>query len=48
MENVLISPHISGYSAGTSARAAEVWLENLRRYLVGEPLLNVVSKDHRY
>jgi phosphoglycerate dehydrogenase-like enzyme len=48
MENVLISPHISGYSAGTSARAAEVWLENLRRYLAGEPLLNVVSKEHRY
>lgn len=48
MDNVLISPHISGYSAGTQTRAGQVWLENLRRYQEDEPLVNVVSKEHGY
>ena len=46
MENVLITPHISGVSFGHSARTerlvAEICAENLRRYTAGEPLKNIV------
>lgn len=46
MENVLITPHISGVSFGHSARTerliAEICAENLRRYIAGEPLKNIV------
>lgn len=49
MENVLITPHISGVSFGHSAHTenliAEICTENLRRYLSGERLKNVVSRN---
>lgn len=48
MPNVLISPHVTGHSQNYAARAAEIFAENLRRYLAGEPLYNVVSKEHQY
>lgn len=49
MENVLITPHISGVSFGHSEHTenliAEICAENLRKYLSGEQLRNVVSRD---
>lgn len=49
MENVLITPHISGNSFGHSPRTenliAEICAENLRRFLSGEPLKNIVYRD---
>jgi phosphoglycerate dehydrogenase-like enzyme len=48
MENVFITPHYSGAHAGYNQRAARIFLENLRRYLVGEPLVNVVDKSEGY
>ncbi len=46
MENVLITPHISGVSFGHSARTerliAQICAENLRRYIAKEPLKNIV------
>jgi len=44
MPNVIISPHIGGDEAGTPRAFAEAFLANLRRYLAGEPLVNVVDK----
>jgi phosphoglycerate dehydrogenase-like enzyme len=44
MPNVIISPHIGGDEAGTPRAFGEVFLANLRRYLAGEPLENVVDK----
>ena len=41
--NLLITPHCSGRSAFTSATAMVIFHENLRRYLAGEPLTNLVD-----
>ena len=44
MENVLVSPHMSGDFQGHEAAMAEVFIENFRRYRAGESLMNVVDK----
>ena len=41
--NLLITPHCSGGSAFTSANVMAIFQENLRRYLAGEPLTNLVD-----
>jgi phosphoglycerate dehydrogenase-like enzyme len=43
MENVHITPHYAGAHPGYRERAGAIFLENLRRYLAGEPLINVVD-----
>jgi phosphoglycerate dehydrogenase-like enzyme len=48
LPNVLLTPHISGLTAHYNERAAALFEENLRRYLVGEPLVNVVDKTEGY
>ena len=48
LSNVLITPHISGLTRHYDERAAALFEENLRRYLAGEPLLNVVDKAQNY
>ena len=44
MENVIITPHRAGVSAKTGQRRWEVFTDNLRRFLAGDPLENVVDK----
>ena len=44
MENVIVSPHMSGDFHGHETAMAEVFIENFRRYRAGEPLMNVVDK----
>jgi phosphoglycerate dehydrogenase-like enzyme len=44
LPNVLISPHSSGASRQTQERGRQILRENLRRFLAGEPLLNVCDK----
>lgn len=48
MPNVLITPHNSWSSPHIEEREIELFLENLRRYVAGEPLLNVVDKQAGY
>lgn len=48
MENVIISPHVSGFTAHYDERATELFAENLRRYLASEPLLNLVDREAGY
>jgi phosphoglycerate dehydrogenase-like enzyme len=48
MENVIISPHISGNTAHYNEDAAEVFAANLERYLVDEDLLNVINRTQGY
>jgi phosphoglycerate dehydrogenase-like enzyme len=48
MERVYITPHYSGSHPGYQQRAAKIFLENLRRYLAGEPMINVVDKHEGY
>lgn len=45
MENVIITPHIAGTSAYIQQRRVATLKENLRRYISGETLQNVV--DHK-
>jgi phosphoglycerate dehydrogenase-like enzyme len=48
MENVIVSPHISGGTEIYNRRAVEIFTENLRHYLAGEPLRNVVDPARGY
>jgi phosphoglycerate dehydrogenase-like enzyme len=44
MENVILTPHTSGHSPHANGRMFALLKENLRRFVSGEPLLNVVDK----
>ncbi len=48
MPNVAFTPHTSGDTPDYPYRAAELFLKNLRRFLLGRPLLNVVDKRLGY
>ncbi len=48
LPNVLITPHVSNASEHFARRAAELFIDNLGRYLRGEPLRNVVSRERGY
>jgi phosphoglycerate dehydrogenase-like enzyme len=48
MPNVIFSPHISGDIPDYESRAAEIFCENLRRYLAGEPFLHEVDREKGY
>jgi phosphoglycerate dehydrogenase-like enzyme len=48
MENVILSPHIAGFTPHYNERAADVFAENLRRYLAGQRLLNQVDLEQGY
>lgn len=44
LDNVILSPHMSGDYKGCHTHMAEVFLDNFHRYRAGEPLRNVVDK----
>jgi phosphoglycerate dehydrogenase-like enzyme len=46
--NAIITPHVAGMSDGELPRDEELFIENLRRFGAGEPLLNVVDKEKGY
>lgn len=48
LENVILTPHISGFTPHYDERATDIFVENLRRYLAGEPLLNLVDRAEGY
>lgn len=48
MENVIVSPHISGWSAGYFQQGLEIFRENLKRYEKGENLMDLVDKNAGY
>lgn len=41
LPNVIVTPHSAGHADGNPARTAALFLDNLRRWLDGEPLRNV-------
>ena len=47
-ENLIITPHVSGFSAHYKERAGEMFIENLNRYLHGEPVLNQYDPERYY
>lgn len=48
MEQVLITPHVAGTSPEIQKRREETIIENAKRFVAGEPLLNVVDKQKGY
>jgi phosphoglycerate dehydrogenase-like enzyme len=48
MPNVIVTPHVSGASHTYYDRAIPLFCENLRRYLHGQPMQNVVDPARGY
>lgn len=48
MENVILTPHVSGAWPGYLDAAVPLFCENLARYLRGAPLLNLVERSRGY
>lgn len=46
--NLFITPHVSGAFDGYLEGATELFIDNLRRYVAGEPLRNVVDRERGY
>jgi phosphoglycerate dehydrogenase-like enzyme len=45
-QNVLITPHTAGYGPYLDDRREAIIVENARRFVKGQPLINVVDKAH--
>lgn len=48
LDSVILSPHVSGFIPSYDDKCAELFAENLRRYLTGAPLLNLVDRATGY
>jgi phosphoglycerate dehydrogenase-like enzyme len=48
LDNVIVSPHVSGFLASYDDRCTDLFAENLRRFLTGSPLLNLVDRARGY
>lgn len=48
MPNVVVSPHTAALNASEDRRIAELFADNLRRYLDGDPLRNVMDTKDFY
>jgi phosphoglycerate dehydrogenase-like enzyme len=48
LDNVIVSPHVSGFLPTYDDRCTDLFTENLRRYLAGAPLLNLVDRATGY
>src|SRR5437667_8680988 len=48
MPNVIVSPHSASTVTQENARITDIFVDNLRRYLRGEPLRNVLDKTKLY
>lgn len=47
-ENAIVAPHVSSATPHYDDRAVELFCENLRRYLRGDELLNLVNRERGY
>jgi phosphoglycerate dehydrogenase-like enzyme len=48
LDNVIVSPHVSGFLPSYDEKCSVLFAENLRRYLEGQPLLNLVDRGRGY
>jgi phosphoglycerate dehydrogenase-like enzyme len=48
LDNVIVSPHVSGFLPSYDEKCSVLFAENLRRYLEGRPLLNLVDRARGY
>jgi phosphoglycerate dehydrogenase-like enzyme len=45
MDNVILTPHMAGYTADYADRLCALWIKNLHNYRDGKPLINVVNLE---
>lgn len=48
MEQVILTPHISGATRSYMDKACELFADNLKRYHAGRPLLNLIDRELGY
>lgn len=48
MPNVTLSPHVSGFTPAYDDLATDIFVENIKRFVAGEALLNVVDRSRNY
>lgn len=48
VDNVIVSPHVSGFLPSYDEKCSVLFAENLRRFLGGAPLLNLVDRARGY
>ena len=48
LDNVILSPHVSGFLPSYDEKCSVLFAENLRRYLAGEAMLNLVDRGRGY
>jgi phosphoglycerate dehydrogenase-like enzyme len=48
VDNVIVSPHVSGFLPSYDDKCSVLFAENLRRFLAGAPLLNLVDRARGY
>jgi phosphoglycerate dehydrogenase-like enzyme len=48
LDTVIVSPHVSGFIASYDDKCADLFAENLRRFIAGAPLLNLVDRAKGY
>lgn len=48
LENVILTPHMSGANRGYMDKACELFVENLKRFTSNRPLLNIVDPNLGY
>ncbi|MBI2206749.1 MAG: D-2-hydroxyacid dehydrogenase [Candidatus Rokubacteria bacterium] len=48
VESAIVSPHVSGFLPSYDDKCTDLFAENLRRYLAGVPLLNLVDRVKGY
>lgn len=48
MKNVIVTPHVAGITPYYGHRLIELFCDNLKRFLNGEPMINVVDKTRGY
>jgi phosphoglycerate dehydrogenase-like enzyme len=48
LPNVIVTPHNGATTPATAQRSVEIFIDNLQRYVAGQPLRNVVDKSAGY
>jgi phosphoglycerate dehydrogenase-like enzyme len=48
LDNVILTPHIAGITPNYERRATEIFADNIRRFVAGQPLKNIVDLSRGY
>ena len=48
LDNVILSPHVSGFLPSYDEKCSVLFAENLRRFVDGAPVLNRVDRAREY